>query len=395
MEIYSVTEALYYLKVMLECDDRLSDLWLQGEVSGSSRPSSGHIFFTLKDGSGQIPCVLFRTAALRQTHLPRDGSSFVMHGHLDVYEATGKLQFYVDLVQPDGLGRLHLEFEALKQRLEEEGLFAPERKRLLPERPKVIGVVTSPTAAAFQDILNVLRRRYPLAQVVLSPTQVQGETAPSQIVAAIQALNRRPEVDVIIVARGGGSLEDLWAFNDERVARAVFASRIPVVTGVGHETDFTIVDFVSDLRAPTPSAAAELVAPNIEELREEVTNLADRLYVSMQNQLDEYRAQLDETKRRFNRASPAARIASFRLRLHDLGERRNLHLRHLIKLRRAELNGELNRLKVLNPQQILERGYAVVTREANDAVVSSVVGLQNGTDLRIRVKDGTFGAKAL
>ncbi len=393
MEIYSVTEALYYLKIMLECDERMSDLWLQGEVSGCSRPSSGHYFFNLKDGSGQLPCVLFKTNALRQTHLPSDGSSFVMHGRLDIYEATGKLQFYVDLVQPDGLGRLHLEFEALKQRLNEEGLFAPERKRPLPERPRVIGVVTSATAAALQDILNVLSRRYPLAQVVLSPTQVQGEAAPSQIVAALQALNRRSDVDVIIVARGGGSLEDLWAFNDERVARAVFVSRIPVVTGVGHETDFTIVDYVADLRAPTPSAAAELVVPNIADLRDELTSLTDRIYTLLQNSLDDYRSQLEETNRRLDRGSPITRIASLRLRLYDLSERRTLQLRHLIKLRRAELNGELSRLKVLNPQQILERGYAVVSRETDGAVVSSVGQVQVEDRLQVRVKDGTFVVK--
>ncbi len=393
MEVYTVTEALYYLKIVLECNDRLNDLWLQGEVSGCSRPSSGHHFFNLKDSSGSLPCVLFRTSALRQAHLPADGSSYLMHGRLDVYEATGKLQFYVDLVQPDGVGRLHLEFEALKQRLEDEGLFAIERKRPLPLRPRTIGIVTSPTAAAFQDILNVLARRYPLAQIVLSPTQVQGEAAPLQIVKALQLLNSQPGIDVIIVARGGGSLEDLWCFNDERVARAIFASRVPVITGVGHETDFTIVDFVSDLRAPTPSAAAELCSPHLDELRDEVRDQADRLYVSLQDKLDEHRSNLQELARTLKLASPELRIASLRLRLHDMNERRELYQRHRLQLERARVISLSSRLKVMNPRQILERGYAIVTRASDGSVITSAAAIRPEEKLLVRVKDGSFDVK--
>ncbi len=395
MDIYSVTEALYYLKIKLDCDEHLSDVWLQGEVSGCSRPGSGHYYFSLKDGTAQVSCVLFKTSASRQTHLPRDGSSFLMHGRFDVYETQGKLQFYVDTVQPDGVGRLHLEFEALKRRLEEEGLFAQERKRALPTRPRTIGIVTSPTAAAFQDILNVLGRRYPLAELILSPTQVQGEAAPAQIVAALQKLNRSEGVDVIILARGGGSIEDLWCFNDERVARAVFASRIPIVTGVGHEVDFTIVDFVADLRAPTPSAAAELVAPHLDELRDELTVAFDRVYVGLQNSLDLKRADLDELNSRLNRVSPAARLAGLRQRLDDLSARRQVALRHSVELHRARVHSLSSRLKVMNPLQILERGYAVVTRQADNLVVTSPAALLRGESLNVRVKDGTFEVKTL
>ncbi len=395
MEIYSVTEALYYLKVKLDCDEHLSDLWMQGEVSGCSRTAGGHYFFTLKDGTGQMSSVLFKASAMRQTHLPHDGSNYIMHGRMDVYETNGRLQFYVDQIQPDGIGRLHLEFEALKQRLEAEGLFAVERKRPLPVRPKVIGVVTSPTAAAFQDILNVLGRRFPLAQLILSPTQVQGEAAPPQIVLALAALNQLADVEVIIVARGGGSLEDLWAFNDERVARAIFASRIPVVTGVGHEVDYTIVDYVSDLRAPTPSAAAELVAPHLDELRDEVRSLTDRAYIALQNKLDEDRAELEGVNRRLILSSPVARIATIRRRLEEVKERNTMHLHHSLELRQARVGSVASRLKVLNPNQILERGYAIVSREADGRVITDVGEIKAGEKLQVRVKTGTFGVKTV
>jgi exodeoxyribonuclease VII large subunit len=393
MEIYSVTEALYYLKIKLDCDEHLSDLWMQGEVSGCSPTSSGHYFFTLKDGTGQMSCVLFRQSAIRQAHLPRNGTNYIMHGRLDVYEANGKLQFYVDQIQPAGVGRLHLEFEALKRRLEAEGLFAPERKRPLPARPKTIGIVTSPTAAAFQDILNVLGRRFPLAHLILSPTQVQGDTAPPQIVRAIAALNELENIDVIIVARGGGSLEDLWAFNDERVARAVFASRIPVVTGVGHEIDYTIVDYVADLRAPTPSAAAELVAPHLDELREEVRGLADRVYVALQNKLDEQKDALESVNRRLLLSSPVARIAAIRRRLSEVKERNRMYLDHSLELRQARVSALSSRLKVLNPNQILERGYSIVTRAQDGQVITDAGQVVAGENLQVRVKNGSFEAR--
>lgn len=395
MEIYSVSEALYYLKTMLEIDERLSDIWLRGEVSGLKKyGSSGHYYFSFKDESGVVNCALFRNTALRQTHLPRDGASFLMRGYFSVYEDRGQLQFYVSEIQPDGIGRLALEFEALKRQLEEEGLFAEERKRPLPTRPKVIGVVTSSNAAALQDILNVLARRYPLAQVILSPTLVQGDSAPPKIVAALQALNRRDDVEVIILARGGGAIEELWCFNDERVARAVFASRIPVITGVGHEIDFTIVDYVADLRAPTPSAAAELVTPDIAELREEVQGLQDILYSSIQNVLDEKRSDLAATERRLKQVSPDRQFASLRQRLDELSNRASLTLNHRLKLQRTEVNALASRLKVLDPRQILERGYAIVTHETGQ-VVTQVNQAQPGETLDIRVSDGSFKAEKL
>ncbi len=394
MEIYSVTEALYYLKTILEIDERLSDIWLRGEVSGCRRVNSGHFYFTLKDSGAAINCALFKNTASRQTHQPSDGGSFLVRGYFSIYEDRGSLQFYVSELKPDGAGRLALEFEALKARLEAEGLFVAERKRPLPERPKVIGLVTSPTGAALQDILNVLGRRHPLAQIVLAPTLVQGENAPPQIIAAIQALNRREDVEVIIVARGGGALEELWCFNDEKVARAVFASRVPVITGVGHEIDFTIVDFVADVRAPTPSAAAELVALDISELKEEVAALEDGLFSSMQNMIDQKRSYLAETQRRLKVNSPKGTIPTFRQRIDDLTNRATLHLNHRLKLDRAGVNALAGQLKVLDPRQILERGYAVITRP-DGQVVSSVNQVPPGEKLDVRVSDGKFAVEKL
>jgi exodeoxyribonuclease VII large subunit len=387
MQILTVSDAMGALKALI--GELSNDLWLAGEVSGCKRYESGHYYFTLKDKATQIRCVLFRREATRQTHLPRDGSAFLMHGYFSVYEERGELQFYVNMVQPGGVGKLHLEYEALKRRLEDEGLFDPERKRPLPLRPQTIGIVTSPQAAAYQDILKVLGRRYPLGQVILAPTLVQGENAPAQIKAAIETLNHRKDIDVIIVARGGGSIEELWAFNDERVARAVFASRIPIITGVGHETDYTIVDYIADMRAPTPSAAAELVAPDLNELRQEISALRDSLAVSIENQLDQRRNKVDDIKYRLQMASPLQRLSELRQQISTIQKQANLNLKHTILLHKAEIRSIEGRLVALNPKQILARGYAIVTDETAQ-VVTSVEKVQAGNELRIQVSDGQF-----
>lgn len=392
MEILTVSSAAAYLKELIETDQLLSDLWLRGEVSNCSDSQAGHIYFTLKDSHAQIRCALFRNNALRQTHKPRNGNSIIVHGYISLYETSGQLQFYVDLVQPDGVGKLAAEFALLKQRLEEEGLFNPDRKRPLPPAPKVIGVVTSPTAAAYQDILNVLRRRYPLAHLILSPTLVQGDTAPPQIVTALERLNRRDDVEVIILARGGGSLEELWAFNDERVARAVFSSRIPVVTGVGHETDFTIVDYVSDLRAPTPSAAAELVSPNLEELRYSLTALKDLLYSTVQSQIDANRAELTQIQRQMRVASPLAKLPTYRQNVDDLLNRTNRAFKNKLMLQRLQVQSIESRMKVMNPRQILARGYAILTKP-DGMVITSIAEVAKGDQIQAELSNGTITAE--
>ncbi|NWJ44796.1 MAG: exodeoxyribonuclease VII large subunit [Chloroflexi bacterium] len=393
MEIFSVSELLEYLKALMALDERLSDMWLRGEVSNSNTYQNGHTYFRLKDASGVVDCVLFKGNALRQKYKPVNGTNYLMHGKVSIYEQTGKLQFYVDLIQPEGQGKLALEFELLKQRLEAEGLFAPERKRPLPQRPKTIGVVTSGKAAAFQDILNVLRRRYPLATVVLSPTLVQGENAPLQIVAALHSLNAMPEVEVIILARGGGAPEELAVFNDERVARAVFTSRHPVITGVGHETDFTIVDFVADMRAPTPSAAAELVSPDIADIRSELEELQSQLSASLDYRLEESRAAINALQRRLELASPSTLLAQQRNRVEQLIAQISQNTNHRLKVLQLETRALSYRLKVLDPQQILQRGYAIVTKKESGEVIHDISQIANTNKIRVRLSNGEFEAE--
>ena len=273
----TVTDLTRYLRQVLESDPVLQDVWVNGEISNLSRPSSGHIYFTLKDAGAALKCVIWRSTMLKLRIDLQSGMAVEAHGQVSLYERDGAYQLYVDAVRPAGEGRLYQEFMRLKARLEAEGLFDEERKRSLPERPRRIGIVTSPTGAALQDMLNTLQRRYPLAEVLVAGAAVQGVEAPPEIVRGIRALNRLPGVDVILVARGGGSLEDLWAFNDERVVRAIVASRVPVVSGVGHETDFTLADFAADRRAPTPTGAAVMVTPDVADLKITLNRQQERL----------------------------------------------------------------------------------------------------------------------
>ena len=391
-EPMTVAQVTRYVKSLLDGDYVLQHLWVEGEVSNFRVTASGHAYFTLKDDQASLRCVMWRSDVRQQDMLPQDGQSVLAHGRISVYETAGAYQFYVDHIQLAGVGRLYLEFEALKRRLAEEGLFDTARKRALPSFPRRLGVVTSPTAAALQDILNVLNRRYPLAQVVLSPTLVQGDQAPPQIVAAIQALNDYSDVDVIIIARGGGSLEDLWAFNDEWVARAITASRVPVVSGVGHEVDFTIADFAADVRAPTPSAAAELAVPDRAELQAAVGRQWMRLAGVLQRRLAERRQSLANLAQDLQRNSPVGRIQSLRQRVDELFQVSSVRLGHLLALRRERFNGLVGRLVTLSPFATLERGYAIVRHKDTRRVVTSVKQVVSGELVVVCVQDGEFDA---
>ena len=393
MSIYSVSAITRYIKDALETDDRLADLWVAGEVSNFSRAPSGHIYFTLKDAQAALKCVLWRSQSSRLTYLPRDGDAVVLHGRISVYEPQGAYQLVVNLIQPEGVGLLHLEFEALKKRLEAEGLFDPARKRPLPPYPRRIGVVTSPTGAVLRDILNVLRRRYPLGQLVLAAAGVQGTEAPEQIVNALAALNALGDIDVIIVARGGGSLEELWAFNDERVARAIAASLAPVISGVGHETDFTIADFVADVRAPTPSAAAELAAPDVRELRSQVVSRAGRLQQRMEGVLADRRTHLAQRLRLLGRSTPDQGIGRQRQRVDDLVREATRSLTGALVVRRERLTGAAGRLAALSPLSTLGRGYAIVRRSSTGVVICRVNQVVPSDALYVRVTDGEFGVQ--
>jgi len=389
--VYSVSGITAYIKERMEVDLTLRDLWLEGEISNWRPAPSGHVYFTLKDPGASIRCVMWRSTLPRLSYLPGgDGEAVLAHGHVSVYEPNGQYQFYVDQLEPVGLGALQAQFEQLKARLAREGLFDEARKRALPAFPRRIGVVTSPVGAALRDILNVLRRRYPLAEVILSPTPVQGEEAPPQIVSALQALSRIENLDVIILARGGGSLEDLWAFNDERVARAVAASPVPVVCGVGHETDFTIADFVADLRAPTPSAAAELVTPDRDELARRLSADVAQLAAGVGEAILRRRHMLISETRALRQLSPQAWIVQRRQRVDDLSRVAQTAIGHRVALYNEQVNGLSRRLSALNPEATLARGYAIVRRREDAHVVSRVEQVSPGDRLSVRVSDGEF-----
>lgn len=393
MPLWNVSDLTRYLRDVLESDELLQDLWVRGEVSNLSRPGSGHLYFTLKDNASALKCVMWRNAAARLPFALRDGQAIEVHGNLSIYEAAGQYQLYADLIRPAGEGALYQEFLRLKAQLEAEGLFAPERKRPIPRWPRQIGIITSPTGAALRDMLNTLRRRYPLVEVILAPTPVQGDEAPPGIVAALQALNRLAQPDVILLARGGGSIEDLWAFNDERVARAIAASAAPVISGVGHETDFTIADFVSDLRAPTPTAAAELATPNRADLQSTTIELQNRILRAILNQLSAWRWSFDHLRAGLALRSPVGRVRSSRQRLDDQARHLSTLLDHQLDLRQARLSTLEKNLAALNPLSILRRGYALVARP-DGSLVRSVRQVKPGDPLKIRLQDGSFLAQA-
>jgi exodeoxyribonuclease VII large subunit len=390
--VWAVADLNRYVRQLLDSDYRLQDLWVAGEVSNLSRPASGHLYFTLKDAEAALRCVMWRADVARLLFLPRDGQAIEVHGRLSVYEAAGQYQLYADDLRAAGEGALYQEFLRLKARLEAEGLFAPERKRPLPAWPRRIGIVTSPTGAAVRDVLNVLRRRFPLAEVILAPTPVQGPEAPGGIIAALAALNQTSRPDVILLVRGGGSLEDLRAFNDENVARAIAASAAPVVSGVGHETDFTIADFVADLRAPTPSAAAELATPDRADLKPPLQAARLALARSLAALLDRLRWSLADRRTALRLVAPLARLANARQGIDELGRRAAGALRHALALRRASALGLGQALQAVSPLAILARGYAVVLREEERRVIRSVRQVSAGDALEVRVSDGVFPA---
>ncbi len=392
MHVYAVREVTTYLHELFDSNPHLGDIWIAGEVSNVSRPASGHVYFTLKDGDSSLKCVFFAKRyqpAQTTAHLVEHGAAVVAHGRVSIYEQRGDLQLYVDFVQPEGVGALQAEFERLKARLEQEGLFDPARKRALPRFPRRIGVVTSESGAVFHDICHVLERRWPLAEIVLAPAPVQGPDAVAGIIGALHQLNQRGDIDVIIAGRGGGSIEELWSFNDELVARAIFGSAVPVVSAVGHETDYTIADFVADMRAPTPSAAAELVSPDMLEIRMRLGVATGTMESLIRQRVGDERAALHDAVRMIERRAPDTNRE--RQRVDDLTRRAQAAAEQGHRAAVHDVGGCVWRLKALDPFATLERGYAIVQRGA--AVVSSTGDVSAGDVLDIRVKDGTFGAQ--
>lgn len=388
--VLSVSAINAYIRRKLEADLTLQDLWLEGEISNWKAATSGHIYFTLKDAAASLRCVIWRSQAGQLVYLPqREGEAVLAHGRVSVYEAGGNYQFYVDDLQPAGQGALAAQFERIKAKLAAEGLFDAELKKPLPSFPRKIGLVTSPTGAALHDILNVLRRRYPITEVILAPAQVQGESAPLQLVAALAAIAQQ-QVDVIILARGGGSLEDLWAFNDERLARAIAACPIPLITGIGHEVDFTIADFVADVRAPTPSAAAELVTPDKVELKRVIYAQQLALLDAARQQVASARADVTRQQWALSRISPQATLNNYRQRLDTLVSRAGRTVQHYLSLQQERVKTLAARLDTLNPQATLARGYAIVQK--GQEVVLQTNQVNPGDEIVVKVSDGEFGA---
>jgi exodeoxyribonuclease VII large subunit len=390
-QTYTVSKLTFHIRKLLEEDEVLQDVWVQGEISNLSRPASGHIYFTLKDANASLKCVMWKTSAARLNLSVRDGMEVEIHGKIGVYEPQGQYQLYADQIRPMGEGALYQEFMRLKAMLEAEGLFDPERKRSIPEFPKRIGIVTSATGAALRDMLNTLLRRLPLVEVILAPSPVQGTEAPPALVKAIQSLNRQ-KPDVILIARGGGSIEDLWAFNDERVVRAVSASDAPVISGVGHETDFTLCDFAADLRAPTPTAAAELATQiTILDLQAELQTHKSRLISSTLSLVAEQKNILSSLISQLRYTSPVRRVQSESQRVDELTRRMYSSLIHRIQLQSLHVKGMTSRLESLSPLAVLARGYAVVTRKEDGSVVSRVADASD--EMKVRVNDGEFQVK--
>ncbi len=390
-EHWSVTELTHYLRELFESDRQLHDVAVAGELSNISRPRSGHMYFSLKDGQTTLKCVMWRSEAVRLVFLPQDGDRVVAYGNVSVYAAGGCYQLYANSLQSAGVGELLAQLEELKHTLAAEGLFDSERKKPLPAQPARIAMVTSLTGAACQDMRRVLARRWPLAQVELVDTSVQGSGAPEEIVAALQAADLS-QPDIILLGRGGGAMEDLWAFNSEVVARAIVATVAPLVTGVGHETDFTLADFAADLRAPTPSAAAEMATPDQRELRQELDRQTQRLDDSLTLQFQYCHAALLELDGRLRGLSPRAQMQSADQRLHYLSRQILSAARNSLQLRHRDVLRLVQALSSLGPETTLSRGYAIVTRSETAEIVRRAHALSVGESLEVRLAEGRFSA---
>jgi len=428
-----------YLKRKFDLDPHLQDVYVKGEISNFKRHSSGHMYFTLKDEKARIAAVMFSQSARSLKFLPENGMNVLVRGEVTVYEPSGQYQIYVKEMEPDGIGALYVAFEQLKEKLEKEGLFRKDLKKPIPSYPKTVGVITSPTGAAIRDIITTIQRRYPIARIVVYPALVQGTQAASSVAAMIKKANERKEADVLIVGRGGGSIEELWAFNEEIVARAIFASEIPIISAVGHETDTTIADFVADLRAPTPTGAAELAVPHIAELMERIQNRKIRMTKSIRekiqqgkiklnhlersyafrypkklyhqkvenldrllersNQLMKRRMNLESEKlqsfvRRLELQSPDIILKNAREKFTDQEKRLKRAVTLLYRDKQRELTRILKTLDALSPLKIMDRGYSLVYSEKG-TLIKSVSAVEEGEKVTISLYDGELSAQVM
>ena len=388
----SVSELNTFIKMLLESAPTLNDVYVKGEISNfKNHISSGHFYFSLKDKDSQIKAVMFRSSASKMKFVPENGMMVVAHGRVASYVRDGQYQLYADSMEPDGVGALYVAFEQLKQRLAAQGVFAPEKKKPLPKIPKTIGVITSPTGAAVRDIINIATRRFPFAKIVVYPALVQGENAASSLISGIRYFNDTGSADVIIIGRGGGSIEDLWAFNDENLAKTVCASEIPVISAVGHETDFTICDFAADLRAPTPSAAAELAVTDTAELKHKINNIISRESAVLLQMLSAKRETLARYEKSRHLSSPGHMIDDRRMALVLSSERLMTSAAHVNEIKKHALSALSGKLEALSPLAVLSRGYGVVSSEEGK-VIKEIADVSVGDKITVKVRDGEIYA---
>lgn len=391
ISVLTVTQLNFYIKSLIDADDRLQMVFVVGEVSNFVKNQhSGHVYFSIKDKHSVIRAVMFSWSAKRLKFNVSDGMKVIVRGRISLYEPSGAYQIYIEDLQPDGLGTFNLQFEQLKEKLMAQGLFDNSRKKNLPPYPNRVGVITSQSGAVFSDIVSVMARRYPLAEVVLYPAAVQGEEAISQIMSGIKEFNARVDVDVLIIARGGGSAEDLWAFNDELLALAVADSRIPIISAVGHETDFTICDFVADLRAPTPSAAAELAVPDINELKARINGVLSSIDGLILSQYHSVRENLSKLTHSHAMSNPMGLVENKKLMLSVLSGELNINFSRLISVRRETFLSLTAKLDVLSPLRLLSSGYAIVVNDKSGRVINGVKRAKKNDKIKVRFADGSL-----
>ena len=393
-KIYKVHEITQILQGILRSEPILQDLWLEGEISNLGRPASGHVYFTLKDNSSQIQCAIFRPAASRLRFPMQNGDAVLVNGRLTIYDARSQYQIIGERVVPAGVGELQLAFERLKEQLAEEGLFDPIHKKPLPKFPRKMGLITSATGAAIRDILRMLQKRYPVVEVLLFPTLVQGEDAAAEIAHAIGCMNRLPGIDLLIVGRGGGSIEDLWAFNEEVVARAIFASNIPIVSAVGHETDVTIADLVADHRAPTPSAAVENIVPDQAEIRQQLAVVSSGLVRSIAGQIDAIRTKLENIQSRIPATHRIDAINRLRQTIDQLDLRGQRAAVQQLSGKRRSWQVAAARLDTLSPLATLARGYSIC-KDSSGKTVTEASQVHVGEEVRLRLSRGQLACRVL
>lgn len=387
--VLSVSQLNRYIKMNFDADENLANIFISGEISNfTNHYRTGHLYFTLKDDSAAVRAVMFNSSAKRLKFMPEDGMKVIARGRVSVYEASGQYQLYVDDMQPDGVGALNLAYEQLKEKLQKEGLFSEHHKKPLPPYPEKVGVITSPTGAAVRDIINVLGRRFPYAEIVFCPVLVQGEGAHLQLTDAVNLFNSERAADVIIIGRGGGSIEDLWEFNDEGLARAVYNSEIPVISAVGHETDFTICDFVADMRAPTPSAAAELAVPDSNELQYALSALKNRMFLNVSSGIADRRSRLEYLTSKGALKSPDEMLSNRSQRLDTAFSKMLSSYENRIGGKKVEFISAATALSKLDPMSVLMRGFAFVSDKSGKNVYSSQA-LAKGDKINVRFHDGS------